>query len=557
MTIPTAAQEPPTGPQNGPVGPVGTSGATGASGTVGTGVRSGAAGATSHATLPVIMLALATVVAAVASLNVALPSIARDTHATQTQLSWIIDAYALPFTALLLLGGAIGDRYGRRRALIAGLAIFGAGSVAALAVSTPGWLIALRAVLGAGAALVMPATLSTITATFPADQRPRAVGAWTGVAGASALLGVLTSGLLLEFWSWRSVFGLNVALAVVALAATLRVIPESADPSAPRLDLFGALLTVVGLGVTVYSVIEAPTEGWTSPRTLGGIAGGLAVLAGFVAWELRARTPLLDPRLFGHRAFAAGTLSITVQFFGFFGFIFLVLQYLQLVRGDSALRAALSLLPMSLAIMSGARGMAPRLLPRVGARPVIILGLVLVTTGLLVISRLDGTSAYWSLLAGLLPLGAGMGLAMTPATTAITEALPAAKQGVGSAVNDLARELGGALGIAVLGSVMQSTYRDQLQPAGLPDQVVEQARSSLAVASRLAPEVARQAQSAFVDGMQLALTCAAVAAAVAALAVAALLRRDGAVAAIPHPGSSVPASASPKSPEAESFAMKS
>lgn len=489
-----------------------------------TGPRRSTRDASHRATLPVIMLALATVVAAAASLNVALPSIARETHATQTQLSWIIDAYVLPFAALLPLGGAIGDRYGRRRALIAGLAVFGAGSVAAVAVSSPGWLIALRAVLGAGAALVMPATLSTITATFPAEQRSRAVGAWTGVAGASALLGVLASGLLLELWSWRSVFGLNVVLAALALVATLRVIPESAEPGAARLDLVGASLTVAGLGVAVYSVIEAPSQGWTSPWTLGGIAGGIAILAGFVGWELRRRTPLIDPRLFRHRAFAAGTLSITVQFFAFFGFIFLVLQYLQLVRGDSALRAALSLLPMPLAIMSGARGMAPRLVPRVGARPVITVGLVLVTAGLLVLSRLDGASTYWGLLAGLLPLGVGMGLAMTPATTAITEALPAAKQGVGSAMNDLARELGGALGIAVLGSILQSTYRDRLDPAGLPAPLVEQARSSLAVAARLGPAVAQQAQAAFVDGMRLALTCAAVAVAVAAVTVAIMLR---------------------------------
>jgi len=476
------------------------------------------------AVLPVVMLALATVVAAVASLNVALPSIARDTHASQTELSWIIDAYALPFAALLLLGGAVGDRYGRRRALIAGLAVFGAGSLAAMTVSDPTWLIAMRAVLGVGAALVMPATLSTITATFPPSQRARAVGAWAGVAGASALLGVLTSGLLLEVWSWRSVFGLNVALALVALVAALLVIPESAETGGRRLDVVGALLTVAGLGLAVYSIIEAPDEGWASLRTLAGLAVGIVILAGFVGWELRHPNPLIDPRLFGHRAFAAGTLSITLQFFAFFGFIFLLLQYLQLVRGDGPLVAALSLIPMSLTIMPAARGAAPRLTARVGPRPVIVLGLLLVTAGLLVLSRLDADSSYWVLLAGLLPLGAGMGLAMTPATTAITDALPAAKQGVGSAMNDLARELGGALGIAVLGSILQSTYRANLHPAGLPAPVAEHARSSLALATRLGPAVADQAQSAFVDGMRTALTCAAVVVAAAAVAVLALLR---------------------------------
>ena len=369
-----------------------------------------------RATLPVIMLALATVVSAMASLNVAIPSIARDTHATQTQLSWIIDAYALVFAALLLLGGAIGDRYGRRRALLAGLVIFGAGSVAATTVSDPTWLIAMRGVLGVGAALVMPATLSTITSTFPPEQKTRAVGAWAGVAGASAIVGLLASGVVLEAWSWRSVFALNVVLAVIAIIGTLRVIPESADPRAPRLDLVGALITVAGLGVLVYSVIEAPSHGWGSAHTLGGIAIGLLILVGFVRWELTRENPLIDPRLFRNRALTAATLSITFAFFAFFGFVFLVLQYLQLVRGDSPLVAAVSLIPMALALMPSARVIAPRLAGHLGVMRVSVLGLALVAAGLLVLSRLDGGSSYWLLFTGLVPLGAGMGLAMTPAT---------------------------------------------------------------------------------------------------------------------------------------------
>jgi EmrB/QacA subfamily drug resistance transporter len=479
-----------------------------------------------RAVLLVTCLALATVVSAVASLNVAIPSIAQDTHASQTQLSWVIDAYALVFAALLLLGGAIGDRYGRRRALLAGLGLFGAGSIAAMTVSDPGWLIVFRGVLGVGAALVMPATLSTITSTFPPAERARAVGAWAGVAGASAILGLLASGVLLEAWSWRAVFGLNVALAIAAILGTLRVLPESADPSAPKLDLVGALITVAGLGTLVYSIIEAPTAGWSSARTLIGIATGVALLGAFIVWELRHPHPLIDPRLFRHGAFAAGTVSITLQFFAFFGFVFLVLQYLQLVRGESPLVSALSLVPMALAMMPAARVVAPRLAARAGALQACLLGLLLITTGLLVLSRLDGTSSYWLLLAGLLPLGAGMGLAMTPATAAITDALPAAKQGVGSAINDLARELGGALGIAVLGSLLQSTYRSHLNLDGVPAPLAEHARSSLALASRLGPSVAHDAQSAFTDGMQIALVGAAGAVALAAVGIAALLRRD-------------------------------
>jgi len=477
--------------------------------------------------LVVVCIALATVVSAMASLNVAIPSIARDTHATQTQLSWIIDAYSLVFASLLLLGGSLGDRYGRRRTLLAGLAVFGAGSIAAMTASDPSWLIALRGCLGLGAALVMPATLSTITATFPAEQKPRAIGTWAGVAGASAIVGVLFSGTILEFWSWRAVFALNVALAAIAILGTLRFIPESADQDAPRIDYTGGLITVAGLGILVYSVIEAPTRGWADAATIGGIAAGLVVLAGFVVWELGRANPLLDPRLFAHRAFSAGMLSIAVQFFAFFGFIFLMLQYMQFVRGDSPLIAGVSLLPIGAAMMPCSRVLAPRLAVRAGQLKTCALGLLLLVAGLIVLSRLDEDSSYLLLLAGLIPLGAGMGLAMTPATGAITDALPAAKQGVGSAMNDLARELGGAMGIAVLGSLLQSGYRSNLNPVGLPPALAAQSRSSVGLATQLGGPVADQARHAFSLGMQSALLGAAVLVALGAIGVTVLLKGHG------------------------------
>jgi EmrB/QacA subfamily drug resistance transporter len=481
-------------------------------------------GTVHRAVLPAVMLSLATVVSAVASLNTAVPSIARDTHAGLTELAWIIDAYALVFAALLLLGGAIGDRYGRRRALSTGLVVFGAGSAAAALASDPNWLIAMRGVLGIGAALVMPATLSTITSTFPAEQRTRAVGAWAGVAGASGIFGLLVSGTLLEAWSWRSVFWMNVVLAVIALVATLAVVPESADPDAPRLDVAGAAITVAGLGIGVYSIIEAPTEGWGSARTLLGLAAAAVILAGFVLWELTRENPLLDPRLFRIRAFSAGALTITLQFFAFFGFVFIILQYLQLVKDDSALVGALSLLPMAFTMMPFARGVAPRLAAKLGPRRVITAGLLLVGVAMLIFSLLDEDSTYWLLLAGLIPFGAGMGLAMTPSTASITDALPADKQGVGSAMNDLARELGGALGIAVLGSLLQSAYRSNLNVENLPGPAAEQAKTSLAVATRISPQVADQARTAFGDGVQSAFLTASIALAVTAVIVAALYR---------------------------------
>jgi EmrB/QacA subfamily drug resistance transporter len=482
--------------------------------------------ATRHrAVLLVTCLALAAVVSAVASLNVAIPSIARDAHASQTELSWIIDAYALVFAALLLPGGALGDRYGRRRVLLVGLVVYGAGSLAAMAYADASWLIAMRAVLGIGAALVMPATLSTITSTFSAEQRARAVGAWAGVAGASAILGLLTSGVVLEVWSWRAVFAVNVVLAVLAVAGTVRFVPESADPDAPRIDVIGALVTIAGLGVLVYSIIEAPTAGWASGRTLGGLAAGSVVLAGFVAWERRTTNPLLDPRLFGRAGFSAGSLTIALQFFAFFGFIFLLLQYLQLVLGDSPLEAALSLVPMAFGMMPAARGIAPRLVERIGAPRTSAIGLVIAAAALGWLSFLDAGSSYWPLVIGLVPLGLGMGLAMTPATSAITDALPREQQGIGSAMNDLSRELGGALGIAVLGSVLQSTYRHHLDTGGLPAAVADRARESLALAARVGPDVAHSARDAFVDGMQLALLVGSAALLVTAVAVLALARR--------------------------------
>jgi len=472
----------------------------------------------------VVCVALAAVTAAMSSLNVALPDIARSTHASQTQLSWIIDAYSLTFAALLLPGGALGDRYGRRRLLLIGLAIFGIGSAAAMTATDANVLIGLRAVIGLGAALVMPATLSTITGTFPPAQRVKAVSIWAGVAGGAAVLGVVASGALLETFSWRSVFGVNVVLGVIALIGTFIIVPESADKDAPRLDLAGAVLSVAGLVAVVYSIIEAPTAGWLAARTLIGLALGLLVLVGFVLVELRIAHPMLDPMIFTHRRLSAGSLSIFIQFFVFYGFIFLVLQYLQIVRRDSALVAAVCMLPMAVTMMPTSR-LAPRLAARFGPRAVCVTGLGAIAVALVVIAQMHAHTAYWHLAVGLLILGAGMGAAMTPATSAITSALPASQQGVASAMNDLSREVGGALGIAVLGSVATAIYRAHLSLPGLPDSVADKARASFAVAAHLGGPIATQADSAFVDGFRLAFLTSAGAAVVAAITVAVLLPR--------------------------------
>lgn len=515
VPIPTPAPGPgsSSGPSSGPAGI--------------DGMRTGTRPVRHGPVLAVTCLALGTVVAAMASLNVALPSIARETHAGLTQLTWIIDAYSLVFASLLLPGGALGDRFGRRRTLLIGLALFGIASAAAVFTATPAVLIAIRCVLGLGGALVMPATLSTITSTFPREQRARGVSVWAAVAGASAIVGVLTTGALLTEWSWRSAFLLNVVLAAAAIAGTLVVVPESADPHAPHVDVVGALISVIGLCALVYSVIEAPERGWASPATLGGLGGGVAVMAVFVAWELRKRDPLLDPRLFKNPAFAAGTASITLQFFAFFGFIFVIMQYLQLVRGDKPLLAAVSVLPMAGGLIPASR-LAPRASEKAGARACCALGLTLAALALAWLAHMNGTTAYWQLAVGLVPLGAGMGLAMTPATTAVTDALPPALQGVGSAVNDLSREVGGALGIAVLGSVLSAVYRANLPLPGAPAAAANAARSSLAVAAAMGGQVRAQAQHAFLNGMHAALLSAAAAALCGALVVSVLLRRRAA-----------------------------
>jgi len=487
----------------------------------------------------VVCLALATVVAAMASLNVALPDIARDTHASQTDLTWVIDAYSLAFASLLLPGGGLGDRFGRRMALIIGLVIFGAGSALALAATTPTELIALRAVLGVGAALVMPATLSTITSTFPPTERTRAVSVWAAVGGGAAVLGVLAAGALLVVFSWRSIFVLNVVLGGIALAGTLRFVPESADPNAPRLDFGGAAIAVVALVALVFSVIEAPTYGWLAGRTIGGL--GLAVLGllGFVAWELRHATPLLDPRLFRNRQLATGSMSIFVQFFAFFGFTFIGMQYLQLVRGDTPLLAAVHVLPLA-AIMVPTSRLAPGLTARYGTRTVCATGLALVCAGLAIIAQVGTQTPYLLMAAGLVVLGAGMGAAMTPATSAITEALPLAQQGVGSAINDLSREIGGATGIAVIGSILTSTYAAKVNLTGFSPRVADEVKRSYAAASRLGPLASHRAHTAFVSAMHVALLTGAGAVLVAAIATVVVLAGHRQTARLPEPATGQP-----------------
>ncbi len=479
--------------------------------------------------LAVVGLALMAVVSAVAGLNVALPSLARDTGASQTQLTWIIDSYTVVFAGLLLFAGALGDRYGRKLLLIVGLLIFGGAAALGLFVSDPDHLIIIRLLMGVGAAAIMPTTLSVITTSFPEDERPQAIGVWVGIAGGGAILGLFATGLLLEWFPWSSFFGLNVALATVALIGTLAVVPQSVDEDPPALDIVGALVSLVGISAFVFGIIEGPERGWTDPLTLGALALGIGAGIAFVLWELRMDKPLLDPRLFRNRGFSAGTLTVTVQFMASFGFFFVALQYLQFVTGRSPLEAAMAMLPLPFVLLPTARR-APVVAARIGFRRVAPVGMVLTGVAFVILSQLQADSSYWHFLAGLVVFGVGMGLAGTPATTAITASLPMDKQGVASAVNDTGREVGSALGIAILGSLLNQGYRDGMADAvaGLPDQVAEGVLSSIAfTASPLVAlmgdtgkQLVQQAIDAFVSGVGQAVLVGSIILIVAAVAVA-------------------------------------
>ncbi|MGH8973563.1 MAG: MFS transporter [Acidimicrobiia bacterium] len=466
-------------------------------------------------TLAVLCLSLVIVVVGNTVLNVALPTLVRELGATSSQLQWIVDSYALVFAGLLLTAGALGDRFGRKGALTAGLVIFGVASgVSALATSA-GQLVALRAVMGVGAALIMPATLSILTNVFPPQERARAIAIWAGLAGAGAAFGPIASGFLLEHFWWGSVFLVNLPVVAAALIGGRRLVPRSRDTAQPPLDPVGALLSIVGLGALLYGIIEGPNHGWTDPVTLAWGAGGVAVLAVFGLWERRSTHPMLDLGFFRNPTFSSAAGAITLIFFAMFGTFFVFTQYLQLVLGYGTLEAGVRMLPMAFTMMVAAPSSA-RLVERFGSRRVVTTGLCLVAAGLLLLSFLSVDTPYWRLVLNLMVMAAGMGLSMAPSTTGIMASLPLGKAGVGSAVNDTTRELGGALGVAVLGSLLASRYAASLTDALgglLRGPALEAAKSSLGGALGVAgtlpgpagEAVAAAARSAFVDAMSTSL----------------------------------------------------
>ncbi|WP_329331361.1 MFS transporter [Streptomyces sp. NBC_00663] len=475
-------------------------------------------------------LALVLVVASVSALNLALPDLAIDLSASNSALTWIADAYTVVLAALVLPLGAIGDRVGRRNVLVVGTVVFGAASLAASFADSTSTLIAWRAVMGLGAAMIMPGTLSTITAAFPPDQRAKGVATWSGFAAAGAIIGMLAAGVLLEWFSWRSLFVSSAAVALVAALAAVLLAPNTKDAHPHRPDVAGAISTALGIGTLVFGIIEGNEKGWTEPVVIGSFVVTVLSFAVYAYLGRRTEHPLLDPALFGIRGFRAGAITVLVQFMAVFGFFFVGLQYLQLILGYSPLKAAVALLPVAVVVMP-VSAITPNLVRRVGMKVTMGVGLLLLGAGLFVISLLDVDSGYLPFLGGLVLAGFGIGLSGAVGTSAITGSLGQGQQGVASAMNDTTREVGSAVGIALMGSIYGSHYRSSLPdsvaqlPSDAAESVRDSAASGLYVADHLGAQGAALAdgvKSAFMDGLSASLI--AVCAVVLAAAIGALLR---------------------------------
>jgi DHA2 family multidrug resistance protein-like MFS transporter len=473
--------------------------------------------------LSVLCLSLVMVVMSVSGLNVALPSMQQSLSANATDLQWIVDSYALIFAGLLLTAGAIGDRFGRKEALLGGLAIFAAGSVIGAFADSSSVVIISRAVSGIGAAFVMPATLSILTVIFPPEERGKAIALWAGFAGAGGALGPLLVGLLLtgwwivpSFW-WGSAFVVNAVISGLVLVIAAVYLPRSKDDASTPLDPVGALLSLVGLAALLYGIIEGPERGWGDGLVVGAFVVAAVTLMIFVAWELRVEHPMLPMEFFRNHRFSTGSGIITFGFLVMFGFFFLITQYFQFVRGYSPLRAGVSTLPFALTMIV----VAPRsdgLVKRFGLNKVVAGGFLAVAAGFGVLSLVTPNTSYLVIVVALVLLAAGMATTVAPATGAIMSTIPMGKAGVGSAVNDTTRELGGALGIAALGSIVASAYRSNVDVSNLPPEAAEAAKESvgaaIGVSRSLDPDAGRSliehAGTAFTDAFNVAMAVSAV-----------------------------------------------
>ena len=426
--------------------------------------------------------------------NVALPTLVRDLHASNAQLQWVVDAFNLVFAASVLAMGSLSDRFGRKGMLLAGLSVFGLASLAGGLTGSPGELIAARAVMGVGAAMVFPSTLSLLSNVFTERrERALAIGLWGAITGVAIALGPIVGGWLLELFDWRSIFFAMTPVALIAGVLVAGNVPTSRDPVARTLDSPGFVLSTAMVALLVYTIIEAPTYGWGSARTLAGFALTAGLAAAFVAQERRAEQPMLDLSLFRNPRFTAASVSVAISFFALSGFIFLVTQYFQFLKGYGPLSTGVRLLPVaSFVAISSILG--TRLAVRIGTKLVVAAGLSLMAAFYAWVTTAEAATSYGTIAAQMVVLGTGMGLTSAPATEAIMGVVPRAKAGVGSAVNDATRLLGGTLGVAVIGSVYASLYATRLAgalPAGLPATVARTAHGSVGAALTVANNLAQ------------------------------------------------------------------
>ncbi|MEU6742706.1 MFS transporter [Streptosporangium sandarakinum] len=460
-------------------------------------------------------IALMAVIASVSGLNVAQTHMAVEWGASQTTVLWIINVYVLVLAALLLPLGAIGDRLGRKPMLITGLIIFGTASVVAGFAPSAAVMIGARVAAGVSAAMIMPITLAVITSTFPEEERGKAIGVWTGVAGAGGILGMFLSAFLVDVADWRWLFVLPVVLVVVALAMTLKSVPDSRERPTHSFDTIGASVSAIAVAGLIFVLQEGPERGWSDPLSLISLAVGVAAAIVFVAWELHRRdASLLDVRLFRERGLAGGSITLLVVFGVQAGIAVVLFPFFQAVLGWSGLLSTVAMMPMAIMMMMTS-GLAPKMAAKIGARSTMTVGIALSALGLALMAlfvSVDG--GYLSILAGMLAMGIGMGLSMTPSTEAITGSLPHAKQGVASALNDVTREFGTALGIAMLGALLANGYRRAIDDklGGIPRGVADTAREGIANAVEVAPsagshaqDLIHTAQQSFVDGWQQAM----------------------------------------------------
>jgi EmrB/QacA subfamily drug resistance transporter len=451
-------------------------------------------------------------------LNVALPTLVRDLHATSSELEWIVDSYAMAFAGLLFVGGSLGDRFGRKRFFLLGLAVFACGSIGAALSPSVQPLIAWRAVMGAGAALAIPSSLAIINNVFRDPvERGRAIGAWAGTMGLGVAIGPIAGGLLLSRFWWGSIFLVNVPIALAGLIGAVVLVPDSKNPAADRPDPVGTLLSIVGLGLLLWAIIEAPARGWTSATVIGVGVASVAVLGSFVAWEARSRHPMLNLRLFQERRFSVAMTAESLGVFALLGSLFVQTQFLQFDLGYSPLQAGLRILPIA-AVICVVAPLSPMAVKATGVKLTAAAALSAIGGGLCWIATLSTpTATYGEMVPGMLLIGMGAGLLLPTATNSVLGSVPKGDSGVGSATNTVALQVGGALGVAVVGSIMSTRYQEHLTaslagrnvPSGILQVILGSLGGALAVAERLGgatgAELARAARAAFMNGSGVAM----------------------------------------------------